>query len=267
MAGGATSFIGKVYDGAALSDVVWEASATDGDCALLLPRIPFCDTPCGGSAACVEDDTCKAYPIARSVGVVTVTGLQDTTGATSFVMTPVVNNYQPAGGVQLAYPPFAEGETLRLAAAGGYYAAFDVETKGIAPLVLGMDSLPLSKGKSAALTWTPPADPSLTTITVKLDVSHHGGSKGKIECTTADDGALEISSSLVSSLVELGVAGFPTVIVTRSSVGSVTIAPGRVDFVAAAEVERSVTVDGLVSCEDTSQCPSGQTCQSDLTCK
>lgn len=267
LAGGVASFIGKVYDGAALSDVVWETRATDGDCALSLPRVPFCDTPCGGSSACVEDDTCKAYPVAHSVGAVTMTGLKDTTGGASFVTTPVANNYQPASGTQLAYPPFDEGDVLKLAAAGEYYAAFDVQTRGIAPLVLGFDSLALSKGSSAKVTWTPPADPSLTKISVKLDVSHHGGSKGKIECTTADDGEIELAAALVSQLIELGVAGFPTVIVSRRSVGSTTIAPGRVDFVAAAEEEKAVTVDGLVSCDDSSQCPTGQTCQSDLSCK
>ena len=102
---------------------------------------------------------------------------------------------------------------------------------------------------------------------MKLDISHHGGSKGKIECTTADDGELELSSAMVSALVDLGVAGFPTIIVSRKAVGSVTISPGRVDFVAAAEVERAVTLEGVVSCNDSAQCPQGQTCQDDLTCK
>jgi hypothetical protein len=88
-----------------------------------------------------------------------------------------------------------------------------------------------------------------------------------IECDTEDTGSLEISAALVTKLLDLGVAGFPTVIVTREAVGSVTIAPGRVDLIVSSVVEHAVQVSGLTSCSADTDCPSGQTCQSDLTCK
>lgn len=267
LASGAASFIGKVYDGPALGEVVWEPKQADGDCQLFTPRVPFCSTPCGGSGACVENETCKAYPVSKSVGGVTVTGLTTTSGAASLAMSPIVNSYQPTGGAALAYPPFAEGAAIHLEAEGGAYAHFAIDAKGIAPLALTGTSLAVNKGTAVTLAWTPPGDPSLTKIGVKLDLSHHGGSKGKIECTTADDGELVLSSEIVSALLDLGVAGFPTVIVTRRATGSAVIAPGRVDLALTAEVEQAVVVDGLNSCNDTSQCPTGQTCQSDLTCK
>lgn len=263
----AVSFIGKVYDGPPLTDVIWEASLTEGDCKLLVPRVPFCNTPCGSGAACVENDVCKPYPVAHSVGEVTVTGVKDTTGGSSFTMKPVANSYQPAGGIQLAFPPFVEGAALKLVAAGDYYGSFTIETKGVLPLVPGFDSLALAKGKGAKLTWSVPGAEAGTKIDVKLDISHHGGIKGKVECTTADDGELELSATMISALIDLGVAGWPTIVVARKAVGSTTISPGRVEFIASSEVERAITLEGVVSCTDSSQCPQGQTCQNDLTCK
>jgi hypothetical protein len=52
---GSTVVLGKVYDGPSPSQIVWEAGTKAGDCQLFTPRVPFCTTPCGGSAACVED--------------------------------------------------------------------------------------------------------------------------------------------------------------------------------------------------------------------
>jgi hypothetical protein len=264
---GSTSVVGKVYDAAALSEIVWEEAAKDGDCKLATPRVPFCSTPCGGSAACVENEVCKPYPIAHSAGPVVVKGVQSADGASAFTMSPVVNNYQPPAGVTLLYPPFAEGGEVRIDAGGDYYAAFGITAKAIAPLVLTSTDVPLSADKALALTWTPPAQAGSSTIRVKLDISHHGGTRGKIECESADDGALEVSATLVGKLLALGVAGFPTVILTRESKGSATIAPGRVELLVSSEVEHAVTIAGVTSCTDTSECTSGQTCQSDLTCK
>jgi hypothetical protein len=73
---------------------------------------------------------------------------------------------------------------------------------------------------------------------------------------------------MVDRLLELGVAGFPTIILTRVASGSaVSGGPENVDFIVQQYVERAVEIDGLVSCNDSKLCPEGQTCQSDLTCK
>ncbi len=72
---------------------------------------------------------------------------------------------------------------------------------------------------------------------------------------------------MIERLANLGVAGFPTIVVTRVSVGSAVIRAGRIDLTVYSDVERSVEVPGLVSCTDDSQCSGGSSCQSDLTCK
>ncbi|WP_438033478.1 hypothetical protein [Sorangium sp. So ce204] len=264
---GSTSVIGKIYDGPTPSQLVWEVQAEEDGCQLLTPRVPFCNEPCGGSAVCVEDDTCQPYPAAHSAGNVTVTGLNLESGEASLVMSPTANNYQPPAGVKLLYPPVDEGDVLRFEASGDFFSAFTVETKGVSPLELLSETIELKPEEPLHIEWTPPGQADIARLHVKLDISHHGGTKGMIECNVDDTGSLDVPASLVKQLLDLGVAGFPTIIVTRRSVGSTTIPAGRVDLVVSSQIERAVVIAGLTSCNDDSQCPEGQTCQSDLTCK
>ena len=264
---GNTAVLGKVYDGPYPAQLVWEVDSTEGDCRLVKPRVPFCSVPCGGSAVCVEDDTCQDYPKGHSAGAVSIEGLATTAGATGIGMCPVANNYQVPTGTTLNYPAFASGDDITLHADGDFYEAFDLSAKGIAQLVIASDTPELAADQPVSLMWTIPEVAAAAKIHVKLDISHHGGTKGMIECDTDDDGLLEIPAALVTKLLALGVAGFPSVFVTRKTVASTTIAPGRVDLVISSDVERTVTVAGLVSCTATTDCPDGQTCQDDLTCK
>ena len=266
-AAGSTAVIGKFYDGPTPAQLVWEMQAEEGGCQLLTPRVPFCNEPCGGSAVCVEDDTCQPYPAAHSAGNVTVTGLNLESGAASLVMSPTANNYQPPAGVKLLYPPVDEGDVLRFEASGDFFSAFTVEAKGVSPLDLLNETIALDPAQPLQLEWTPPGQAGISKVYVKLDISHHGGTKGMIECNVEDTGSLDVPASLVKQLLDLGVAGFPTIIVTRRSVGSATIPAGRVNLVVSSQIEQAVVIAGLMSCNDDSQCPEGQTCQSDLTCK
>jgi len=261
-----TTVVGRIYDGLTPITTIWEKPQRDGDCTLTTPRVPFCSTPCGGSAACVEDDTCLAYPTAHGAGAVTMTGLTATSGSGPLDLTLVSNTYQAPPSVPLAYPPFAEGDAIGLTAKGDYFPAFTLSARGIAPLALASGELGLKSGQALALSWTKGSESSAK-IHVKLDISHHGGSKGQIECDTADSGSLSIGAALVTKLLSLGVAGFPTVIVTRHTIGSTVIAPGRVEIEISSSVEQGVTIDGLKSCTDKADCPDGQECQNDLTCK
>lgn len=264
---GYTTVLGKVYDGPTPDAIVWETAATEGDCALATPRVPYCATPCGGTAVCVEDDVCEPYPTSQTVGTVTLSGVLTDAGDTSFSMDPVANTYQKPGGVRLPYPAFAEGDAIRLDTSDTEFnAAFRVSSTGIQPLVLAGAALVAQPGAGLSVAWTPAGDVDNDQISVKLDLSHHGGSKGMITCETDDDGALELSAALMGQLLDLGVAGFPTVIVSRKAIGSTTIDAGRVDLIVSSDVEAPITIPGLVSCTDDMECPDGQTCQDDLTC-
>ena len=256
-----TSVLGKVYDGAVPAATVWTVVEEGGGCQLLTPRVPFCSAACGSSATCVEGGSCSPNPTAQNVGRVRVEGL-----GTAFDMDPIAGNYQPAAGLALPYPPFAEGGPVRVTAPGGALGPFSVEARGIAPLGFEQ-TVALAADRPLHLAWTPPGQPELSRIEVLVDISHHGGARGKIECAAADTGALEIPASQVSRLIGLGVAGFPTVVVTRVATGSAAVPAGIIALRLVSAVERAVEIEGLRSCTETSQCPAGKTCRSDLTCQ
>ncbi len=264
---GYTQVFGKVFNGPTPSPLVWELTSQDGACRLVAPRVPHCETPCGGTAICVEDNQCQEYPTAIGVGTMHVKGLQTTAGGDEFSMDPIANNYQPVG-VTLEYPAFSEGDDITFTADGASpVPGFALAAKGISQLEILNQSISLDDGQAVTLSWNAPAQSGVSTIFVKLDISHHGGTKGMIECDTADTGSLQLKAAMLDRLKALGVSGFPTIVVTRKAVGSAKIPYGRVDLVVGSTLEKEVLIPGLVSCNEDGDCPAGQTCQTDLKCK
>jgi hypothetical protein len=260
-----TSLVGKVYNGVQPEAVQWDTSVTDGDCMLMLPRVPFCSTPCGSGAVCVGMDMCEPYAMAQDLGTITATGFVLASGDASFTMSPIQAGYQPPAAAMLTYPGWTAGEKLELVTSGSAFTpAFTVGTRGVAALALTTPTpIALANDTALDLAWTAAEN---STIDIKLDISHHGGTKGKIECETDDDGSLTIGAALIGSLLDLGAAGYPTIIITRSHTGGAAVTGGRVDFTSQATLERAVTVPGITSCTEDTECISPQTCQPDLTC-
>jgi hypothetical protein len=258
-----TTLIGKVYDGAYPETTRWTAVESSGGCELSTPSVPYCSPNCANGMACVGTGTCATYPTSQNVGTVSVTGL----GANFSLEAGPSNTYQPDATVQFAYPPFTEGASVQIDAAGGTLEHFILQGKGIAPLVLsGTGAYALATGSPLALAWTAPGAAIGSRVKVHLDISHHGGSKGRIECDVDDTGSLSIPASLITKLVNLGVAGFPTVSVSRVFSSEATIPPGKVSLTITAPIERAVTVPGVESCTTDTECTAPKTCQDDLTC-
>jgi len=257
-----TSVLGKVYDGPLPATTVWTVIEDAGGCQLSTPAVPSCSPGCGGGAACVEGGRCVAYPVAQSLGRVHVVGL----GVAAFDMDAISGSYQPAASVMLPFPPFQEGDVVRMTAPGGALGPISIDSRGITPLVFDQIAAPVV-GQPLELTWTPPDRPELGRIELKLDISHHGGAKGKIECNVADTGSFEIPQAQITRLIGLGVAGYPTIVLARVATGKAALPAGVVTLRVLSTVERAVQIDGLRSCTADNQCPSGMTCQTDLTCK
>jgi hypothetical protein len=256
-----TTVFGVVKDGPEPPAIAWHVVDESDDCTLLEPEAPFCETPCGGRAVCTADDECTPYPTTKPVGTVALSGL----GSHRLRLTPISGKYMPDTGV-LPYPPCDEGDEVQLHADGGGYNPFARQTRCIAPLDFDA-SIELVRERDLRLEWSAPRDPQLARIEVKLDISHHGGAKGKIECDTTDDGELTIPSALIDRLVELGVAGFPTIALTRRARSSADAEPRGVSLSVLETVERPVAVPGILSCTGDEQCAGGQKCASDLTCQ
>ncbi len=263
---GLPSLKGKIYDGHMPSSILWRETAKSGACTLFEPEAPLCIPGCGSDALCVSDDVCEAFPNLISAGKVTVTGVKTLAGANSFTMDPIQNGYQPPAGTNIAYIPFSEGDPVTVTAAGDTgVGAFVLNGKAVARLDLLNDSIALEDGKPVQLRWIPPGRDVGSTIKVMMDLSHHGGSKGKIECETADNGSLDVSASLVDALRALGVTGWPTIEVTRRTV----VANPKVGITLEIEspIAHVLSIPGLISCTGDEDCPDGQTCQILLRCE
>jgi hypothetical protein len=263
---GSTGVTGSVGDKPVTASKIWELQAESGDCRLLVPRIAFCEPSCRSGEVCVEDGTCTPERMSIDVGLVSVSGVMTRDGATTFDLTRAGSTYVN-GKVKLPYPAFAEGDAITLTAAGaGTTPGFTVASTGIAVLSIPSDAEYVVDGMDIAVQWEPPADASTSRILVKLDISHHGGEKGKIECDTEDDGEVVLPTDLVSQLIALGVAGFPSIVITRAADGTAQLPSGRVRLRVYQYVERFVDIPGVVSCESEAQCESGQTCLDNKTC-
>ncbi len=257
---------GRLYSGVSSSALAWIEKAKVGGCALSVPKAPFCDPGCGSGALCVSDGVCKPFARPITAGQVTITGAKTNSGSTSFTMDPTSKVYQPLAGVNLLYVPFAEGDEVKASVAGDTaLGSFSVSAKAIARLEVLNDTIVLADGQPIQLRWTPPGKDVGSTITVLLDVSHHGGSKGKIECETEDDGSLDIPASLLDALKALGISGWPQIDIARKTVATHPLV--HVNLEIESPISRILGIPGLISCTGDENCTDGKTCQPDLQCK
>ena len=257
---GYTTLLGRVTDRATPPAVVWNVVAEGGGCRLLTPQVPICSPGCGGTAVCAADGTCVEYPRALSLGRVHVKGL----AGGELDMDEIAGNYQLIA--PLPYPPMPEGGKVELTAPGGQLGPLRLQSVGIAPLEFTSRVQPIP-GQPLVLAWRPPAQANSSRIEIEMDISHHGGSKGKIECDVADTGTFTISAAHIAALLELGVSGFPTVVVTRVASAGASTRLGRATLRVVASIEREVEIEGLHSCRANEDCPAGMSCQVDLKCQ
>jgi hypothetical protein len=249
--------------------ISWSVSKTEGGCQLLKPSVPFCSPACASDATCVEAGVCRANPVDHSVGAVIVTGLKTASGPTNFTMEPLPPkyNYQQPASVGLLNPPAEEGAEITVAAAGGDYQPFELKASGIAPLELsGPNPIPMQSNQPLSLAWVPKGAAGQSRMQILVNISVHGGSTGQITCDVEDNGSLEVPASLVTDLINLGVAGYPIVSFTRMSLGGADIAPGRVELKVVSILVRDLGIPGINSCGTDAECPSGQVCTSTRIC-
>lgn len=259
-----TTLIGRIWSVEPPPAQLLGVTETEGDCQLLEPLLGVtCDPGCTSSQKCVAGNVCaELTPPKHNVGTVSVSGVAKADGTTTFTVDAVADNYQPTG---LAFPPCAEGDEVTITSGGGDYDVFNVSTECIVPLDVEGDTVPLAPNQATTITMNPPAAGSNTRIEVNIDISHHGGLKGEIVCDFADTGSITIPAGLITSLINLGVAGFPSVTITRVSSAAVDVATGQVGLRIISPVAKAIEIPGLVSCTEDSPCtPLGQVCNTEF---
>jgi hypothetical protein len=223
-------------------------------CQLLTPV--FCSPVCGTGAYCSSAKQCVRKPAPVGAGTLAVEGLSGRT--LSLDPTPPMNNY--SGPTLQPFPPCAEGASVTVRS-----EKFSVGTKCITALALTSPvPIPVKAGQPARITWTPPGQTGFSRIVIELEIAHHGGYRGQIDCDVADTGSFDIPAPLVTALVNLGLAGYPSVSVTRISRNAPAAEPGVKLTVLSRE---EVAVDtGVVSCggSDSPPCPNGTACDDSL---
>jgi hypothetical protein len=254
-----TSIVGVMCDGPTLPEFIFEEKMKSGPCRLLKAISPYC-ADCGGlGSKCVAENSCMTEPNKISVGKLTINGFKSSGAKMSFTIEPSNRFAYQMSGVQLDYPPSGEGDTITFSAEGSASAAaFSLKVRGITPLVVLSDTIILEDTKPITLKWEPPKVAGFSTIFVKIDISYHGGTKGQIQAECEDNGSLTIPGPMLDQLKSYGMAGWPTVDITRRSVGVDEIS--KAQAVIECTVVKLLTIPGLTSCNGNDVCPDGQTC-------
>lgn len=246
-----TSIFGKVYGGPYPTDIIETVIASDDSCKVYKYSLHACfDPSCTGEQTCVAENVCEAKPSPVSVGDVSVAGL----GASSLKLSVTNLNYQYP--LELPYPGVADGEPVTLTGSGGTASAFTVSAKGVSPIATSESSYLIAGDQPITLNWTPGGSSAGAEVTATLNVSKHGGSAGYMLCTTTDSGTLTIAANVLKALVELGVGGFPELLLKRSTHGEVSVDGGKIALEVEAVAKPALNIEGYCSCFNDSDCGS-----------
>ncbi|HEY5955764.1 MAG TPA: hypothetical protein VIV60_04390 [Polyangiaceae bacterium] len=246
-----TTVFGKAYTGPVLTSVIETPAASNAQCKVYAFSQQSCTNPsCTTQQSCVAANVCKDNPTLVSVGEVSITGV----GGSSIKLSAINKNYQYAG--EITYPGFAEGDTITLTAKGDYYPEFSVSAKGVSPIALSESSYTIASGSPLALKWDPSGSAVKANVNLGLNISKHGGSAGYLSCDVEDTGSYTIPADLITSLINLGVAGFPQLTVTRSSRGTSAVTQGVVQLAVQSLAIPNLQVEGYCSCFNSADCGS-----------
>lgn len=231
-----------------------ETKQESSGCKLLTPVL--CEPACAVGSYCTPTKECKPKPSPVGVGMLKVEGLSGMT--LMLEPTPPLMNY--SGPTLQPFPPCNEGSSVSVQS-----DKFTTSIKCIAPLMLTSAlPIPVKSGQATKITWTPPGTAGISRIFIALEIAHHGGYRGQVDCDVADTGSFDIPAPLVTALRDLGLAGYPSVAVTRYSTNSPASDP-EAKLTMPSRVE--VPVDtGVISCGsgESPPCAAGTTCSQEL---
>lgn len=229
------------------------AAMTSGACQLLVPAT--CQPACPETSWCTGKDLCTPKSMVVNAGTLAVGGL----GSGNMSLEPQGNVYVISP--TLPFPGCSEGASVTVAA-----SQFSLAGHCVAPLeVTTAAPVRATAGHAIELAWTAAAKPEQSRVQIAVEISHHGGFKGEIDCDVPDTGAFSVPEPLVTALNVLGRAGYPTVALTRTSMVTAALQP-NVSLAVSSEVVLAADT-GVVSCAGNGDCTAPATCQSNRTCQ
>lgn len=252
---GFTAVQGQVFDRITPSRVS-ETIATSGACQWVRAPSLVCDPACAGGMTCGLDGTCAPTAVAQDVGTVTAAGLR---AEVSMPPRPPAFFYNFTG--TLPHPGFAAGAGLRVDGTG-----FSLLGWGIGALEVAATTVEIQRGVALPLAWTAPAEAGPAKVEISINVNGHGLVGSHIECVVDDTGSFTVPEPLITSLVDDGLSGFPTLTMRRTTTDSATVAGGCIELDVESAVTLEVTIPGLQSCDGDEDCTPPETCRPDLTC-
>jgi hypothetical protein len=248
---------GRVSD-AVLPSRVPNELASAGDCRLVEAVVTSCEPGCPvATEVCGREGSCVPLPRARDLGTVRVFGL-----LVPLEMRPnvVTKSYANPADPVLPNPGFLPGADLRITTGAGDYAPFELRGWGITALTLAGTDLQVRPGQALGLSWQAPEVAGPARLHVELNINQHGATSAWVECDFLDSGAAEIPAQLVDGLIGVGLSGYPTLTAARRTATRAEIEPGCVDLLVTSEVISDISVEGIVSCDVSADCPVGQSC-------
>jgi len=248
------SVAGSVADGVVPTDILTEL-LTEGDCTIWRRENPFCDPGCDPGYTCSLDGACVPYPANQAVGTVTIDGL-----LAEVSMEPV----EPGAtyfDTSLPNPPWAPGGVATLQSGGGAHAPFTLH--GVTPEGMQItDAMwQLVPGEALDVQWSPAPEGVRTEVQLALRIDQHGLTPSTLRCTFADTGSGVVPASVLDALIDVGLTGFPSGILTRQSVDSTDLdGGGCAELRLQSSQLAEVGIEGYTPCRRDEDCPDGQEC-------
>lgn len=237
---------------------VLELMAEEGGCQLLRRNNPFCDPPCDAGDVCDFSGSCIPFPTNQDIGTVTVGGLED-----RVVMRPIAPGNQYFD-TSVPHPVFQPGNLIELRTWDNTFGSSDVTLHGVgvAPIDVGgpkttwtiFDNQPLT------ITWNAPGGSLQSRIWVKLNIDQHGTTPVTMYCDLPDTGTADLPASLLHTLINYGVTGFPNATISRRTVDSAAIESGCMQLTVQSPTSPQIRVDGFIPCNNSADCTSPQIC-------
>jgi hypothetical protein len=229
------------------------AAMTSGGCQLLVPTT--CDPACPETSWCTAKDRCSPKSMVINAGTLAIGGF----GSGTISVEPQGNVYVISP--TLPFPGCTEGASVTVTA-----SQFTLAGHCVAPLhVTTTAPVRATAGHPIDLAWTAAAKPEQSRVQIAVEISHHGGFKGEIDCDVPDTGSFSIPEPLVTALNGLGRAGYPTIALTRAATFTAASQP-NVSLAVSSEVVLAAET-GVVSCAGNGDCTAPATCQPNRTCQ